>query len=141
VNLVLDASVALKWFFRNGDEAEGEIALDILDALSAGAVQLYEPPHFIAEMAAVLARENAVSGHEALVDLQALLWERVESEEIYAEAIGLAIGLQHHLFDTLYHATALHVRDAVLVTADRRYWRKARAVGRILMLGELELSA
>jgi hypothetical protein len=33
--------------------------------------------------------------------------------------------LPAHLFDTLYHAVALSVPGAVLVTADRRYFAKA----------------
>jgi predicted nucleic acid-binding protein len=38
------------------------------------------------------------------------------------------------LFDTLYHATAFHFGDAVLVTADERYYRKAKGHGRITLL-------
>lgn len=139
MNLVLDASVALKWFFRSDDEVDADAALEILDALSAGAVQIYQPPHFVAEMAAVLAREKSAAAYEDLADLQALLWEPVEAKGIYDIAVDLSIRLEHHLFDTLYHATALSVTDAVLVTADRRYWRNARAVGKILMLSELQL--
>jgi predicted nucleic acid-binding protein len=138
VKLVLDASVALKWFFQS-EEADADTAFGILDALSAGTVQIYEPPHFVAEMAAVLAREKPYAAHEDLADLQALLWEQVEAEDIYDTAMDLSARFQHHLFDTLYHATALSVNDAVLVTADRRYWRNARDVGQIVLLSELEL--
>jgi hypothetical protein len=40
----------------------------------------------------------------------------------------------HHLFDTLYHAVALEHEDALLVTADDRYYRKAEHYGTIAVL-------
>ena len=45
--------------------------------------------------------------------------------------------LNHHLFDTLYHAVALEEK-ATLVTADRKYYDKARRMGSILMLEEFD---
>ena len=53
-------------------------------------------------------------------------------EAVYSTARQLSIRLQHHLFDTLYHAEALESTDAVLVTADDRYHRKASGFGRIV---------
>ena len=35
----------------------------------------------------------------------------------------------NHLFDTLYHALAPSIPDAVLVIADRRYFDKAKRFG------------
>ena len=43
------------------------------------------------------------------------------------------------LFDTLYHATAMHHDDAVLITSDEAYYDKARAEGRIVRLRDFEL--
>lgn len=43
-----------------------------------------------------------------------------------------------HLFDTLYHAVALETEGAVLVTADERYYSKARRVGGVRLLREWE---
>jgi hypothetical protein len=37
----------------------------------------------------------------------------------------------------LYHAVALHAPEATLVTADQRYFDKARSIGQILRLGDL----
>ena len=54
----------------------------------------------------------------------------------YPRAIELAHQLDHHLFDTLYHAVALSVPGAVLVTADRRYFDKASHLGQIAWLAE-----
>ena len=52
----------------------------------------------------------------------------------YAKAIELASSLNRHPFDTLYHALALTIPGAVLVTADRRYFDKTRQLGQIAWL-------
>lgn len=52
----------------------------------------------------------------------------------YQTGIRLSIELNHHLFDTLYHAVALHTPDATLITADEAYWRKAQTIGQIVRL-------
>lgn len=44
------------------------------------------------------------------------------------------------LFDTLYHAVALHAPETTLITADPRYFDKAEAVGQIARLRDLPLS-
>ena len=51
-----------------------------------------------------------------------------------ARACGMAIDLKQHLFDTLYHAVALEAHDAVLITADERYFRATRSAGGIARL-------
>jgi predicted nucleic acid-binding protein len=138
--LVLDASVALKWFFQDREnEAHSRQALAILRALDAGRVHLREPPHFLAEMAAVLAREKPQGALDDLANLQALDWQVTAEPDIHATAVEISVRLDHHLFDTLYHATALHELGAVLVTADERYYRKAEAIGQVTLLSGLEL--
>ena len=58
MNIVLDASVAIKWFFRSPDnEDDIDAALALLRGVSDGRLRLMEPPHFVAEVSAVLARE------------------------------------------------------------------------------------
>ena len=52
---------------------------------------------------------------------------------LYKRASHLAQELDQHLFDTLYHALALE-NDALLVTADDRYLRKAARLGKIVTL-------
>ena len=134
---VVDASVAIKWFlFFKPEEDHAGRALKILEDAVSGRLKLYQPPHFVAEMAAVLARVNP---QEALLDLRDLLnteFRRVEGSEIYATATELAMRLDHHVFDTLYHAVALHTPGATLVTADRRYYDKARREGQIILLAD-----
>ena len=137
MRLVVDASVALKWFFRaSGEEEHTDHALAILAAIDTNRLKMSQPPHFLAEVAAVLAREKPGGAHDDLIDLQNITWRLIEGAAIYATAVDLSIRLQHHLFDTLYHATALHIPGAILVTADRRYYDKARPEGRIVLLAD-----
>ena len=140
MNVALDASVALKWFFR-ADEADVDAALGLLRQVADGQVRLLQPPHFLAEMSAVLAREAPAIVAEALRDLLDLEMQRIETPAVYARAVELSVRLGHHLFDTLYHAVALESPEALLVTADERYWRRARSVGRIVRLADFGRAA
>lgn len=54
--------------------------------------------------------------------------------------MNLVVDASVALFDTLYHAAALHTPDATLVTADRTYCNKARGEGRIVLLSEFDPS-
>ena len=51
--------------------------------------------------------------------------------------MALSIDLQHHLFDTLYHATAIHTDGATLLTDDDSYYDKAWNRRRITRLRDL----
>ena len=139
VRYVVDASVAIKWFFQTDDEDNLEPAITLLHANRDGEVFFYQPPHFMAEVAAVLARKKPNDAQEDLNDLLNFDLQWVENSRVYATACDLAIRLNHHLFDTLYHAVALHTPKARLITADRRYFDKARSIGQIFWLGDLNL--
>lgn len=139
---VVDAGVALKWFFRSApDEADVDAAVSLLRAHREGRAEFHQPPHFIAEVAAVLARTKPDEARADLSDLMDIDCRIVEDAGIHQTALDLAIRLDHHLFDTLYHAVVLHTPNAVLVTADRRYFAKAQSIGRILLLDDPALAA
>ena len=138
MRLVLDASVALKWFFRSRPaEADTGVALALLQAVGSGAVTLHQPVHFVAEVAAVLARELPNQALPLLGDLLDIRMQVVDSPAVMARAVELAARHQHHLFDTLYHAVTLETEDALLVTPDAGYLRKAARDGQIISLAQL----
>jgi len=140
VILVVDASVAAKWFLRSRrDEAHVAQALAILAGIDDGRVRMLQPPHFIAEIGAVLAREKPQDAQADLADLMAVEFEQAGDPALYPTACKLSVQLGHHLFDTLYHALALHTPGARLVTADRKYFDKARGIGHISYLPDLAL--
>lgn len=101
---------------------------------------MLQPPHFIAEVTAVLGREKPEEAQDDLFDLLAIESRFAEEPEIYATAMDLAIRCRHYLFDTLYHAVALNTPSTTLVTADRRYYEKAAGFGRITLLPDFKLS-
>lgn len=135
---VIDASVAIKWFLPDAtDEANALQALDLFLRLRAAEVSLVQPAHWKAEVASVLARRVPTTAAADLDDLNLLEGiQIIDTPLIYRRAVKLAIGLSHHLFDTLYHATALE-NEAVMITADRRYHDKAAHLGRIMLLEQL----
>ncbi|MDQ5911415.1 MAG: hypothetical protein QG599_3512 [Pseudomonadota bacterium] len=140
IRYVIDASVAIKWFVpENPEEPDVPQALALLDALKNGDIALYQPAHWEAEIAGVLARISPANAIKKMVALRALAFTRVNDTTVYATACNLAIRLNHHLFDTLYHAVALHTTETTLITADYRYFDKAQSIGQIIRLCDLHL--
>ncbi|HEX6136452.1 MAG TPA: type II toxin-antitoxin system VapC family toxin [Casimicrobiaceae bacterium] len=137
MNVVVDASVAVKWVVPfKGDEDDSGLALQLLSRIRNGQVALHQPPHWFAEIAGVIVRLSPATIHDDIADLYEIKFQRIESRTLYVRACKLAQELEHHVFDTLYHAAALDVPDAVLITADERYYAKARSVGRIVRLAD-----
>lgn len=136
MRLVVDASVAVKWVLPDpAIESDTDRATALLNAFRENRLELVQPPHWLAEVAAVISRLRPEFANEA-VDLLDALELAVEADAaIYKRASRIARQFDHHLFDTLYHALALE-RGAVLVTADDRYLRKAGALGGIVSLGD-----
>ena len=135
MTLVIDASVALKWFLRDRpDEADADAALALLQAYARGEVALLQPPHFLAEVCAVLARTRPEAMADDLADLLDLALPVRGDAAVYALGMQISRDLGHHLFDTLYHALALQSPSATFVTADRRYFSKAEHLGQIVWL-------
>jgi len=142
VRLVLDASVIVKWLVADPErEADVDKALALMGKVRTGEVSLIQPIHWLAEVAAVLARLNPGTVEEDIEFLHEMELDVAYSLTIQRRACRLAIGLKHHLFDTLYHAVALETEEAMLVTADRRYLKKAGRLGRIVDLAEWQAAS
>lgn len=109
-------------------------ALRLLEDMREGRIEVLQPPHWLAEVLAVASRIDPVVAVEAAGLLYAMELRVGDTPEMYSVAVDLAVSLPHHLFDTLYHAVALSDPEAVLVTADEAYFRKARERGRIGLL-------
>ena len=134
--VVADASVMVKWLVPNGQpEADADKAIALLSAVREGAIDLIQPPHWLAEVAAVLTRLSPQTVNDDVADLYAMGLPVLDTPDVYLTACELANALGQHVFDTLYHAVALETRSAMLVTADERYYRKAVGRGSILLLG------
>lgn len=134
---VVDASVAVKWFVQGlwaQREEHVDQAIALLQAIHADRVTMRQPPHFLAEVAAVLARLDPQGAVRHVAWLDCLDIDHADPTEHLTTALELSLSLNHHLFDTLYHAVALDTPDALFITADRRYVDKAASRGRIVWL-------
>jgi predicted nucleic acid-binding protein len=88
-----------------------------------------------------MARLSPATLEDDLADLCAFEFEIAESLMIYQRAGQLAVELNHHVFDTLYHAVALESGHWTLITADQRYLRQAAPKGSIVDLADWQQAA
>ena len=132
--VVVDASVAVKWVLRgDADEEDTDYALALLAALRSGTVVAVQPPHWLLEVAAVVVRLQPKMLDESLELLDLMDLSVAGEATVIRRGARLAEVLDHHLFDTLYHAVAIE-HEGMLVTADGRYARKASPLGRVVEL-------
>lgn len=138
---VVDASVAVKWALPGPRGESYQVqALALLQDIRQGNCQVLQPPHWLAEVGAVLTRlapEHSLDLFQAFLAMELPM---TTEWAVYEEACRLAVNLKHHLFDTLYHAVALHSSDTIFITADARYFRKASGLGRIIELKNFPLT-
>lgn len=136
--IVVDASVAAKWFLPEAGTAEAV-------ALQEGEDQLLAPDLIRVEVAAAITRrvrdpkkplapkdaEQRVNKWLRLLDDAAL--ELIRQEQLMAEAAKLSIDRQHPLQDCLYLAAARQY-DLPLITADRVFHKRVSPFYRKLTL-------
>jgi predicted nucleic acid-binding protein len=137
--LVIDASVALKWLTP---EEDSDRAVGILDL----GAELHAPAFLFMELANALwaqirgGKANASGASAALDDIRSGTLRIWRGEEPLPGTIDLAARLDHAVYDCAYLVLALHL-DAVYVTADRQFQRKAvrhpDLAGRVVLLREL----
>ncbi len=128
--IVLDASVVLKWFAGRNEDREAE-ALAVRAAYEAGRIAVVVPTLLALEIVNIAAR-RWMWGEAAVVELAADLddlgfeWREAEPERI---ARWTATGLT--AYDAAYVALAEEVR-APLITDDRLILERAPAIARAL---------
>lgn len=131
---VLDASVIVKWFLPDPrQEPHADQALALLEDLKAGRVAAEQPPHWLAEVAAVITRLRPEIAETAIELLDAMELPVTGDMMSLKRASQLSRELNHHLFDTLYHAVAFEC-GCTLITADDHYFRKASRLGNLMAL-------
>jgi predicted nucleic acid-binding protein len=121
--LVVDASVAFKWFVT---EPDGGAALHLLDS-----EQLIAPDLIVAEVtdaAWKMFRRGALSVHQIREIPRRLpaCFDQIFPAMLLAEdALQVAVALDHPVYDAFYLALAQR-SETVLVTADESLFRKTR---------------
>jgi predicted nucleic acid-binding protein len=137
VNLVVDASVAIKWFAPEVLSPEAESLLDGGDDLFAPDLLLLECGNIIWKKVRLgeLARAD---GDAALAALRSGPIRLLDTTPLVEQALQLAHEIQHPVYDCVYLASAEAV-DAIVVTADRRFFEQcwsSKMGGRIAWLAD-----
>ena len=121
--LVVDASVAVKWFVPEAGSAEAE-RLAAEETLHAPSLLRVEVGNAFRTLAArgSLSEPDAAEAMALLLAAPVALHE--PSDGLMAAALDLALLLGHPIYDCLYLALALDL-GGPLVTADARFHRAA----------------
>lgn len=142
MTLVVDASVVIKWLFQDSArEGDTEQATGLMEAIVSGRLEVLQPFHWLAEIAAVACRLSPATAERDVQRIQALNFPATDHPAILSRACRIATESRTHAFDSLYHAVALETPGAVLVTADNAYYVAARPHGAIVPLAEWRRAA
>ncbi len=142
MTIVLDASVILKWLLEDAArESDTDKASALVESVVGNKVEILQPVHWLAEVAAVVARVSPQTAVEDVEMLAAMQFPTSDQPDVMRRATALAIETEHHLFDTLYHAVALEHESAIYITADDRYREKSSRYGRIIALRDWTIAA
>jgi len=123
--LVLDASVAAKWFLPRADEGLVDEAFDLLRQYADGEIDFTAPDLFWPEFGNVLwkaVRQGRWSGTAATKALQQMREQQlttVPAADLIEDALAIALASDRTVYDSLYVALAVQ-SGADLVTADER---------------------
>lgn len=135
--VIIDTSVAAKWFFN---EENSPKALSLLDSKN----QLHAPDFLFLEMASLLykwVRHDLISekeGREIQETLKNFPIQKHSFSPLIESAFTLANKTQTHPYDALYLATALLLKGE-MVTADKRFYNQIEKTSfkkNILCLGD-----
>jgi predicted nucleic acid-binding protein len=121
VNLVIDASVAIKWFV---EEETSALAASLLKES-----ELLHAPDFLFVELANIAWKKVLRGDIGIEHAQLIAARAHEpfaalypAAALHERALEIAIELQHPVYDCVYLACAEAVEDGCLITADRRFY-------------------
>jgi len=120
VTLIVDASVAIKWFV---EEEATPLAVSLLDSSEP----LLAPDFLVVELTNI-AWKKAFRGDIDVVHAQ-LIATQVQKPfaalypvvELHEKALELALELGHPVYDCMYLACAGLVEDGYVITADQRF--------------------
>jgi predicted nucleic acid-binding protein len=140
LNLVIDASVAAKWFLP--DEPFSESALELLRQATAGTTNFIVPDLFFSECGNILwkaARRKRLSGEETLAAIQLieeLQLMTVPAAGLLENTMLIARNYYRSFYDSLYLAVAAK-QQAVLITADEKLAKAIAAYLPVKWIGSI----
>ncbi len=123
--VVVDASVAAKWFLPGDSEILGDEAFALLEKYERDEVRFIVPDLFYVEIGSAiwkavrLGRFARASGEEALLSLTQREFHTVASLKLLDSAFQIATDYGRTIYDCLYVALAVQ-SETQLITADER---------------------
>lgn len=123
-DLVVDASVAVKWFVSEEDSGKA-------DEVSASNYRLLAPRLIMTEVANALARKavqkliTPVEAAEYARNLPRFLAGFLDIDDLIEPALHHACSYQHPIYDFIYLEAARR-RDTKMLTADQRFVARVR---------------
>lgn len=121
-DIVVDASVAVKWFVAEQDAR-------IADEIANSGHHLFAPQILVTEVASALSRKamiglmSTADARKCWRSLPNYLDDFVSVDDMIEPALLNACELRHPIYDLIYLETARRL-DAQLITADRRFTAK-----------------
>jgi predicted nucleic acid-binding protein len=140
--IVIDASVALKWFLA--DEEDGESALDILDSCASGRIALHGPALLEFEVAnglAIAKRKARVGDAIALKAMEGFTELGIELHPLaplFPKVLDSCNKYNISAYDASYLALADDLK-ADLVTADKRLFNATRPLELVSLIGNFRV--
>ena len=116
-HVVIDASVAIKWFIPEEDSDRAQRLLD---------VHLFAPDILLVEVANYLrtqvgrAKMSSQDGTDILADLHQAPITFHPDSQLAAPAYAYGVSVMHPVYDCLYYALAQKL-NCYVITADRRF--------------------
>jgi predicted nucleic acid-binding protein len=123
--VVVDASVAAKWFLPENEEALVDQAAALLDQYDKREIQFVVPDLFYVEIASAIwkavrvGRVSRAFGDQALALLTQREFATVPSLKLLDGAFQIAADYGRTVYDSLYVALAMQTKSQ-LITADER---------------------
>lgn len=134
---VPDPSVILRWAYQTDDMQEQDRALDLLHLWLEGGCEFLLPSLWSHELGSTLHKKSPGKAAELMELFIGFRFSEVKmSPELSQETLSLMDRFSVDFYTAVYHATAQRC-GGTLVTADSRYYRKAREAGRIVLLKDL----
>jgi predicted nucleic acid-binding protein len=139
VKLVIDASVAAKWF--NVEELSDKAA-NVKDAYVKGDIELVAPIHLIYEVGNSIWKNKQLSDNDACDAVSSIKRLDIQLIEPTVQRAQRAMELARQRETSFYDAVYLQVAEEMkirLLTADQKQITAGRGVARMLDLGEAKV--
>lgn len=124
--IVPDASIILKWAFKEEGETEKDRALPILHGFIEGKYEILLPSLWVYEVGNVLGMKYPESSKEIMdILLEYELKEHAMTKDICRVIFKLMDEHKVTFYDASYHALAI-TQKALFITSDKKYFDKVK---------------